>query len=408
MKNLFIFSCFIMIFFTANCKQSSAQEQFNNQSQNYTCSELDDLKKQNNNNAPSKMNQSLNQPILLGAGDIIEEESNLKHNIIYYSPDGENYITEIVPQFDDRMDYVDDYIGDNVILYNDMELWREPVYFQAEPPIVADKSLSTVQWLDNKTVMIHGRILYNIITGKTEIFNKSADSMLNYALNKLKDKVACSFIEDEIYKLSLYDFQKKEWQCLFEKKINRIYFFGAKLMWKDNDIIFTTGVEDDTTNNKTIDLAGELDIWRINSRSGKSELLITEATLCGGTGSFIKNRLVYEKCAQKGNEDSICTIGIFDLDRKITIIEMNEYQTNNLFWIIEKGLLGFFDETTNKIKLYSDQACKILGEIDINSIYKDEEILTLTIENSLIKIMVYNQKNNLTKYYKVDISDILY
>ncbi len=367
--------------------------------------ELPEPTVENEKNEKSEIEMSAPEPIIYSAKDILEDDTS-RTAIDYYSMDPFGYIREIIPQNPYAEDSEDGYIGDNILYYYDEEILRTPVYFMMEPHGVSDVSLGRVQWLDGETAMIDGRFIFNKETLEKEEFNPNWENMLNYALNKNKDKLVVSSMDDDktLYRLTLYDFESGEWKILFEGKSDRIYYFNATLLWKnDNEIIFSAGIDRKRPDALFED---ELDIYIINIDTYEYKLLAEKAYLLCKTGSFVDDKVFYSRDIAEEDGSVYSEIWVYDFKAE-SELRINEGGISNQFRLPKRGLFGFYKKDERCIKLYCDESYALLGKIDISSVVLNDDALIAVVAGvDYIRFSVNDRQNESSKHYKVNISDL--
>ncbi len=348
------------------------------------------------------------EPIVYSSEDILED-GPYNNEIVYYSIHPFELIREIIPRDPNAEFSEDGYIGDNILYYYDEEILRTPEYFMMEPPGVSDVSLGRVQWLDGETAMIDGRFVFDTKTKEKHEFNPYWENTLNYALNKNKDKLAVSFLdyEDEksVYRLSLYDFATGEWETLFEGENEQTYYFGAKLIWRnDNEIIFSAGIKREMG---TTLAPEELDLYSFNLDNRKCKLLMKGADLICNTGSFAKDRIFCSKYIFDEYDFVQWEIWVYDF-KKDSASRIYESGVNKFFWFPQRGLFGFYNRDEKSVDLHCDETDALLGKIDLTDVMQNSDSdPILDIDDNYIKIQVIGEKNGRTlSPYKVNISDL--
>ena len=356
--------------------------------------------------AKSVVEIPVSDPIIYASEAILEDDASETVKD-YYSVYAMDYIREIIPQNPYAEDSEDGYIGDNIIsYYGEKEILRKPVYMQAEPDIVQNESLGRVQWLDGETAMIDGRFVFNKETLEKEEFNPNWENMLNYALNKNKDKLVVSSMDDDktLYRLTLYDFESGEWKILFEGKSDRIYYFNATLLWKnDNEIIFSAGIDRKRPDALFED---ELDIYIINIDTYEYKLLAEKAYLLCKTGSFVDDKVFYSRDIAEEDGSVYSEIWVYDFKVE-SELRINESGISNQFRLPKRGLFGFYKKDERCIKLCCDESYALLGKIDISSVVlNDDNVVEVVAGADYIRFSVYDRQNESSKHYKVNISDL--
>lgn len=393
MKKCFVLILAILMLFSACAKESPQNETL----------------KYSDENSESEIVLPAAEPIVYSSEDILEDGSFDNEIVRYYSIHPFEVIREIIPHNPNAEFSEDGYIGGNILYYYDEEILRTPVYFMGEPPGVSDVSLGRVQWLDGENAMIDGRFVFDTKTKEKHEFNPYWENTLNYALNKNKDKLAVSFLdyEDEksVYRLSLYDFATGEWETLFEGENEQTYYFGAKLIWRnDNEIIFSAGIKREMG---TTLAPEQLDLYSFNLDNRKCMLLMKGADLICNTGSFAKDRIFCSKYIFDEYEFLQWEIWVYDF-KKDSASRIYESGVNKFFWFPQRGLFGFYNRDEKSVDLHCDETDALLGKIDLTDVMQNSNSdPILDIDDNYIKIQVIGEENGRTlSPYKVNISNI--